>query len=317
MDLLLNDLSFHGQFPDVTSFRGAIDRLMAIRQVTPRFGRTLYCHRRTAHAQITPDAAMQQAVRALTPDTRRALLRWLNQQGPYWEDERVHNPDDWLECNGEIVTDTAVGEAGWCCLHGVARALVSAVPSDWMFSPVGVEWVRDDASRQHTDVFNYWEAGAVEAALEASPVPIATWEELDEVARTRFTELSITTDAFSPLAGYPFVPSAAERVVGLLHILHRLRQCVDEHGERTTEGHRLYQDHFTGENARFSDSSDAEKREFAAELTFQPPTPGNQPLFCPWHGKVRTPQLRIHFTWPVPRHEPLHVVYVGPKITRR
>ena len=111
MELLVNDLSFHGQFLDLASFRTAIARLMATREIVRRFGRALHCHRNIVQAPVTPTMMMPQAVQVLKVDERRALLQWLTQQGPFWEDLRNHGPDEWLEWNGKIVTDTAVGEA--------------------------------------------------------------------------------------------------------------------------------------------------------------------------------------------------------------
>jgi hypothetical protein len=102
----------------------------------------------------------------------------------------------------------------------------------------------------------------------------------------------------------------------LLQVLHELRNAVDESGERTTEGQEIYQRHFTGDKAWFSDSSDTEKRDFRHDLTFDSPS-GDKQIFCPWHGKVKTLQLRVHFTWPVSADEPFVVAYVGPKITKR
>jgi hypothetical protein len=79
----------------------------------------------------------------------------------------------------------------------------------------------------------------------------------------------------------------------------------------------LYAAHFVGEKAWLTDSSDAEKRQFRSELTFPNPEKSGQHLFCSWHGKVKTPQLRIHFSWPIAANTPLYIVYVGPKITKR
>jgi hypothetical protein len=62
VDFLVNDLSLHGQFLDLTSFRGAVERLMAIRQIARRFGRALYCHRNIAQALVTPTMRMPQMV---------------------------------------------------------------------------------------------------------------------------------------------------------------------------------------------------------------------------------------------------------------
>ena len=100
-------------------------------------------------------------------------------------------------------------------------------------------------------------------------------------------------------------------------MLQEIRNCVDDRGKRTPEAHKLYQKHFAGEKAWFSDSSKSEKDDFEDELTFENPSVGGEFLFCSWHGKVKWPQLRIHFSWPVRAAEPLYVVYVGPKITKR
>ncbi len=317
MELLANDLSIHGQFPDVTTFRIAISRVMAIRQLARRFGRELHCHRNIAHTQVTQTLSMSQAIGAFSVDERRALIQWLTRQGPFWEDTRVHRPDDYLESNEIVVTDSAVGEAAYCCFHGIERHLVSLVPSSWHFSPVLVTWIADFGAGRIVEVVNHWDPNGVEAVLQVAPVPLASWKQLETVAAARCPNLTFSPDSFEHLLGHPFVHGAAQRLLVLLDTLHRLKGCLDEHGQRTPEGKRLYQDHFTGDKAWFSDSSDAEKRDFRTELTFRHPTLDDQSLFCTWHGKVKTPQLRIHFSWPVGPDEPLHVVYVGPKITKR
>ncbi len=139
MDFLVNDLSLHGQFPDLDSFRGAIQRVMTIRQITQRFGRALYCNRNLLHAQVTFDKALRQAVQGFSREERSALMQWLTQHGPFWDEVRKHGPNDWIESNGKIVTDTAVGEVAWCCLNGIDRGMVSIIPSNWRFSPIHVE----------------------------------------------------------------------------------------------------------------------------------------------------------------------------------
>src|SRR5437762_1028996 len=148
---------------------------MATREIVRRFGRALHCHRNIVQAPVTPTMMMPQAVQVLKVDERRALLQWLTQQGPFWEDLRNHGPDEWLEWNGKIVTDTAVGEAAWCCLNGIERGLVSLSPSDWEFYPVPVEWVRDEANRTSVDVANHWDPTTIEIVLRAAPIPMASW----------------------------------------------------------------------------------------------------------------------------------------------
>lgn len=131
MDLLVNDLSLHGQFVDVASFRSAISRVMLMRQVAQRYGRAIYCHRNMTNAQVTPTLIMPQALGVFTRDERGALTGWLHRLGPFWEEIRRHDGDQYLECDGEIVTDTAVGEAGYCCMNGIDSRLVSFTPSSW------------------------------------------------------------------------------------------------------------------------------------------------------------------------------------------
>ena len=317
VDLILNDCSIHGQFHDVTAFRSATGRVMAIRAVASRFGKQLYCHRNVVNAQVTPDLTMPQAVKALSKDQCRALMQWLTRYGPFWEDARQHSGDDWLECKGDIVTDTAVGEAAYCRFQGIDRALVSMNPSSWLTSPLSVEWHENSHTRS-VDVCNYWDVDTLEAALKETPVILESWRDLEQAARRRCPGLTFSPDSFGPLDGHPFGRGAAERLLLRLNILHDLTNCFDEHGRRTSEGHWIVQNYFTGDKAPFSDSSNTEKAEFEEKLTFPHPTQAGEYLFATWHGKVKTPQLRIHFApWPMRANEPLYIVYVGPKITKR
>ena len=319
MELFFNELSVHGQFTDLATFKAAVGRVMGIRKLVQRFGRELYCHRTLANGQVTQGMTMPQAVQVLDLNRRRALMQWLNRHGPFWEDAPEHSGDDYLDCfkcEGRIVTDTAVGEAAYCTLHGLDRALVSIIPSSWRFSPVPVEWHEDEGVRS-IDVRNYWDADELEADLEKEKPPLRSWQDLATTARNRCRNLTFSPDSFEPLHGHPFHEGAADRVLLRLIVLQEIRNCVDDRGKRTPEAHKLYQKHFAGEKAWFSDSSKSEKDDFEDELTFENPSVGGEFLFCSWHGKVKWPQLRIHFSWPVRAAEPLYVVYVGPKITKR
>jgi hypothetical protein len=52
-------------------------------------------------------------------------------------------------------------------------------------------------------------------------------------------------------------------------------------------------------------------------MSFVDPENPAKKFFCPWHGKIQTPQFRIHFEWPIPAHQQrLKVLYIGPKITK-
>ena len=145
--------------------------------------------------------------------------------------------------------------------------------------------------------------------LETSNNPLQSWEELEKTAKNRCPDLTFSPESFEPLRGHPFVKGAACQLLRLLVVLQKFKNCFDENGKRTTQGQEIYQKHFTGDNAWFSDSSDTEKTKFKEKLTFSHLLNVANP-FCPWHGKAKTSQLRIHFSWPIQctNHYTLHML---------
>ena len=297
--------------------------MMGIRNLTRRFGCHLFCHRNLLQAKVTPTMTMYDVVQMLAIDKRRAIMPWLTKRGPFWDDDQHHGSNEYFDCNDCVVTDTAVGEAAFCRLNGIERGLASFVPSNWEFSPVSVSHVMDDTHRETIDILNFWTSDDLERFLETQPPTARNWQQLENAARTRFTSVFFSETAFAYLEGHAFSRAAAHRFLFLFNTLNRLAQCFDEGGNRTPEGHEIYRKFFTGRSggggrgALFSDSSDQEKNDFENELTFPHPENPDATLFCPWHGKVQTPQMRVHFSWPVRANETLYIVYVGPKITKR
>ena len=200
MDLLANDLSIHEQFHDRSSFRGGLERLMAMRSVAQRFGWDVYCHRGLLTANPMPNMSMQQAIGHLAVESeRRAAMGWLTRGGPFWDDLRRHDVDDYLECQGEVVTESAVGEAAFRTLHSVECGLVSVTPSDWDFSPVEVTWRRDaeGLETQHTHLDNWRDVVALEEILRNAAPPIRSWDDLRESSANRFKSLTFAGDCFA------------------------------------------------------------------------------------------------------------------------
>jgi hypothetical protein len=272
--------------------------------------------------RVTQDQTIQQAIQWFERDQQRSIMQWLTRDGPFWDDERAHDPDEYLVCEDSastrhVVTDCGLGEVAHLHRLGQDHRSVSIVPSVWEFSPLRVEWMTDAGPTHSVDVINYFEEAALDEALRLAPVPLASWDDVEKACRRRCPSLTLPDDCFAPLRPVPYFRSAADRIVELLDTLERFKLCFDETGQRTPEGQAIYQEHFTGAKASFSDSSDREKQEFANELKFPHPDGGPERLTCTWHGKVKTPQIRIHFSWPVRSEAPLYVVYVGPKITKR
>ncbi len=319
MDFLANELSVHGQFHDVAGFREALKRLMMVRKVARRFGREVQCSRSFLKATPMPDMSMQQAIGNFERDGQRAVMAWLTRDGPFWDDLRKHGEDDYLECRDRLVTDTSAGEAAFRKMHGAESGLVSLTPSAWCYSPLKVTWVRaaEGLDNRNVSVENWWESEAFGKAMEQLLPPPASWNDLREVSIARFTGIRFAEDCFDPLAGIPFARSAADRFLVLLGILDSLTDSFEESGVLNLEGHRILREHFTGDRAWFSDSSESEKQQFSRQLAFDNPDDPSSPLFCPWHGKVSHLTLRLHFSWPIESGSSLYVVYAGPKITRR
>lgn len=318
MDLLVNELSIHEQFPDISSFRNALMRLMRMRRVAKRFLRELHCNSALLNSTPLSDMPMQQAIGRLTQTEQRAAMVWLTRQGSIWDDFRQHDVDDWLECQGDIVTDSAVGEAAFRSLRGVECSLASFIPSDWHYSPVEVTWRRGDngSRREGADITNVFDASTLQELLREADTPIMSWSDLREVATTRFEGLVFAGECFASLVGVPFAKSSANRLLVLLSTLYEIAHAFDASGNRTSEGQRIYQEHFTGDRALFSDSSETEKRDFRNELTFPHPEHQGEHLFCTRHGKERHKNLRLHYSWSGRFREPVYIVYIGPKITR-
>jgi len=290
-----------------------------MRGVARRFGRDTYCHGTFLNVEPIPGVQMQQAIQGLAANQRRALMIWLTQHGPFWDEIRRHEADDWLECRGDVVTDSAIGEAAYRTMHGVECALISATPSDWDYSPVEVVWRREAAGLddRNASLDNWRNGAALNDWLQAAAPPIRSWADLEKLSRIRFARLTFADRCFQPLAGVPFARSAADRMVFLLSVLDSFASEFDAIGARTREGNRIYREYFSGAESAFSDSSDTEKQRFRARLMFPHPDRSGESLFCTWHGKVRHMALRLHFSWPVRADESVYVVYAGPKLTKR
>ena len=318
LDFLFNDLSIHGQFYDVSSFQSAFARLMEISRVAERFNHDFYFNRLIVNAEPIPDVTMRQAIGKFSKNEQRVAMSRLTRSGPFWDDLRRHGEDDWMESgDGEIVTDSAVGEAAFRTLHGVHTSLVSVRPSGWDYSPVHVVWIREGLQDGNVDVKNWRDAVGLEKSLRNVPSSVLSWSDLRNVSKKLYERLVFAGNCFEPLEGLPFSKSSADRIIFLLGILDRFAGAFDSEGNRTTEGHKMYKDYFTGGNALFSDSSDTEKQNFKGELTFPHPDNPKESLFCPWHGKERRNIIRLHFSWPIRAGKPVYVVYVGPKITKK
>ena len=316
MNFVFNELSLEKNEVDITGFRVGFERVMKMRQLLKRSQRELYCGRSITD-NLPAKGTIYNIVEQWDANRKRALLGWLQKKGPFWEDIRKHGADDYLTYNDSIVTDSAVGEAAFLCQMGLDWRLVSLSTTVWDFSPISIiRHIEND--KINIEVLNYWDIDQLKLALEEDTESINSWDDLKILTSSRFSGLSFSSVCFDYLQAYPFSSSQAQRIRMLLSILQKYKGCFDRSGQLTEEGHMIRTNYFMGDNALFSNSSDTERFKFEKELTFPHPELKNKTMFCPWHGKVRgRVPIRIHFSWPIRADEPLYVVYVGPKLTKR
>jgi len=318
MYLGANELSIHGQF-DRHQFLDLVDTLLRCRELVRSFGSALRCRRELLERPVVGEVPFRELLQQMPPQDvrKRLLLSWLSREGPFVEDDRLHSLDVYFECLSDVVTDSTVAELAHRQLHfpETAPAAVSARPSCMVMDPLTID-LHDDSGRVTPIALrNHTDASMLEAWLKLQERPMQSWADLETRALRECPSLYFARTAFTPLVAQPFFANAANNFLDLLRVLHRLKCCTLPSG-RSPEGQEIYRQFFAKKNAWFTDSSDAEKVDFRGELTFPHPEKDGESLFCPWHGKVQTPQMRIHYSHEISAEKALYIVYVGPKLTK-
>ncbi|MEH8021516.1 hypothetical protein [Rheinheimera metallidurans] len=317
MQLLANELSFDGNFESFESYLKSLTRLMQMRAESKKHGFDVHCTKTILNTKITKDINFRQSVQKLNQAQRSALLQWITRSGPFWDENKSHSSEEYFELEtGDIVTDTCLAEAALQNLDSKPSTVISLSQPNWSSATIPIVWHKDTGNVR-VEITNQTRLDVLSEMLVQQPKPITSWKQLETRCKDRCSSLTFAEKAFSGLNGVPFILGASSRILELLLVLDKMKCSFNEQGERSEEGHRIYQEHFTGDKGWFSDSSDTEKKEFKDALTFKHPEIENETLFCTWHGKVKTPQIRIHHSWPISLEAPLYVMYIGPKITKR
>jgi hypothetical protein len=318
MNWYINDLSLRGQFPDAFAFRAALEPLMKAMSRRDLSGR-VFCTRKLSQCMITAKHSLPGAVRALGDAQFVSLvLRWIDRNGPFWDEDRTHNPDDLFFYETCDVTDEGLGEAARRLVAGLSAGSFSfwhETDATFAYSPLRIVHGLLEQPYGEYDVENVWR---VEDLPNPAVERATSWTHMIHLAKSTLTGLRFSPGVIDRLLRDPFNASAAERIGYLLRVLQRLYLETTADGAWTPDGMKVYEQHFIGDKAAFSDSSDNEKRNFRTEMTFPDPSDLVRSMFCPWHGKAKCGgQYRIHFEYPRPRGQrEFKIGYVGPKITK-
>jgi hypothetical protein len=319
MTFYLNELSLHNQFHSQEHFLNSIRLFWNCKELLRRYHFGLNCSRLAlGNRPVINSLNFRSSIGNLqNRDLQRIILRWIDQEGPFWDDDqvRVHSPDDYFSNEAEeIVTDTALAEAAYLSWKGRSSAVVSLNPSSYLTTPIKITWYKSEEKKNDITINNYWETVELEKLLVTLVPPIQSWHQLILRITSDFSNLTFLPGLEHCLQGQPFNTTIATHVIELLSILNKFKGCFEENGERSTKGHEIYNEFFTGEKAKFTDESVTNKRKFKKDLTFLDSN-GNE-IFCPYHGKISYQSYRIHFSWPITKDGNVYIAYIGPKITK-
>lgn len=112
MEWYVNDLSFSGQFLTPHSLKESIEPLLRLLFRRPDLKRRVLSSRTLSIRPATPAMNLEEGVRATRDQLFiRQALGWMSSAGPFWDDDRATNPDDYFHFEGEDVTNQGLGEA--------------------------------------------------------------------------------------------------------------------------------------------------------------------------------------------------------------
>jgi hypothetical protein len=318
----LNDVSLQGQYADVRGFESQIRSLLSARARIESLRTSFFTTRTLRERAATPTATVREVIqRTSDTDFRRVVLAWLDRNGPFLEDDRLPEPDDYFEHDGADVTETGLGEAARRVKAREPVATFSLLGGAKRFdtTPIVVDHGLEGDRLGSYPVANLWTIDQLAASAIDAGGPIASWKLLVESAQARFPRLLVPNNVYqnSLLAREPFDAAIRDRVLALLGHLDRYMSDRTANGAEGPTAQAVISDFFTGDRALFSAESPSNQREFRKELTFPDPVADGQFIFAHWHGKISHRVFRLHFEWPVPTGAArLKIVYLGPKLTK-
>ncbi len=318
----LNDASLQAQYAEPSEFVAALRRLLALRQQFDVLRSTLYVMRSFSDRHVRVGLSLAQLLRQPEHRETQALaLRWLNRAGPFADDDRWSETDDYFEFEGQEVTDTGLGEAARR-VNGREEATTfsfSGGALDFSRSPLTVDHGLQDDRLGHYDVPNLWSFDALNDAISEAVPPPSSWRELVETARTRYPRLWLPDAIYTNdlLAREAFDSVISDKALALLAYLNEYMLARQPDGTEEPAAQQVINDHFTGDRASFSGESATNRRKFKEQLSFPDPAAPDRKMLAHWHGKISHRFFRLHFEWPVPATaDRLKVAYLGPKITK-
>ncbi len=315
----VNDASLQGQFVDRSEFEQVLRKLLAVRARYPVVRSNLRSSRCLPEALIAPELSMRRALSTMgDKELKSATFSWLDRNGPFVEDDILHEIDDYFEYATVDVTTTGLGEAARRTKGGIECATYSFIGgnTDYAVKPLRVDHGLPEERYGQYDVDNLWHSDDLIEQASTVEAPSLSWVTMFETARRRFPNLEIGPLEKDPrLAREPFEASLRDRCMELMQILNDYVSGRNDDGSEGARAREILSNFFTGDRALFSGESASNQRRFSGEMTFQRSAGGQ--FFAHWHGKISHRYFRLHFEWPLEKdRKKLEIFYLGPKLTK-
>jgi hypothetical protein len=317
MDWILNDLSLDNQFIDIDDFVEKMSTFLRVKSGNNVLDKRLLCSRDIGNVEIVKGLTSSHVVMKRVPhDIKSQILSWTSKNGPFWSDERSDNPDDYFEHESIDVTDQGLGE---CSRRAYNDKCVNSYSFEGKYSktPLIVQHGLKEEPLGLYDICNIWGISDLQAsANEAVPKPTCWIDAIDRL-KDMFPCLVLSGLVYDQMSSVPYSDGNFEGMCERFRVLTEYLNSRDSEGSHTAKTEEILKNHFQGDKAWFSDESDQNIIDFDKALTFKDLFDEKNKLF-PFHGKIKTPQLRIHIEWPIPPiRKKVQVVYIGPKLTKR
>ena len=317
--LIINDLSVRRSQENATALNHQLIEIVKLIYTVEGARNLIKCSRNMVNNTVVEKRSLIQHINETIPrESRFQVLSWITNYGPFWDDERAVVEFDSFNYEISDVTDQGLGELGRLHYLGLNALAYSFYGSEVNFNktPLTVTHSLEELMLGSYDIENIWSTEEVALRLKKSEAPISSWEQLLEAAKRQLLNLEFNNNPHGDLIPVPFSQGAAKRIFFLLTVLDNIAENTNEDGSLNEAAHKLIEINFHGEKAAFSDESDSNKHDFRQDMTFKD-VEGSS-IFAPWHGKVNTPKLRVHYEWPRPaKQNRIKILYVGAKLTKR
>ena len=319
MDYFLNELSLENAFESQNHFEECLKPFIEFLKNNETIKSELLLSNKIRGLLIYGKESFYQCLCGISDrDYKVFAFSWLD-KSQYWESERSVVEDDYFEYKSKCVTDFSLGEAARKYTLGEDACIVSSdCKEEFCCDSIDIVHGFEGNIINELSIGNIHNLEVLSTHFSGNIPEPRKWPEFIEQIRDRYGNLIFHDNIIDALEKQPLDDKVIKGSGRLLGTLDKLVEETNEDNSFSPRGQEIYNKHFVGEKAWFTAESETNKNDFKEKLTFTDPSDSSKSLFCHFHGKIKTPQYRIHFEWErPPGQRKIKVVYIGPKITKK